>query len=402
MSVAPSIAIIGAGPAGLFAAERLAAAGLAVTVLDRMASPGRKFLFAGRGGLNLTHSEPLPRLLSRYEDATPALAAAITAFPPEALRHWAAGLGEATFTGTSGRVFPKSFKATPLLRAWLRRLEAAGVVFRMGHRWTGWNAAGALTFEAPGGPVSTTPAATLLALGGASWPRLGSDGGWQQIIRAAGIPLAPLAPSNAGVTVPWSEMLLSRHEGAPLKGMAFTAGAITTRAEAVITRTGLEGGAIYALSAPLRAALAEGPALLTLDLRPDVTEDALTARLAAAKKGDSRANILRKQAGLSPVAISLLREAGDLPREPAALAARIKALPLTVTGLQGFERAISSAGGVPFSALDDAFMLRARAGVFIAGEMLDWDAPTGGYLLQACFSTAHVAAEGIKAYTGAR
>ncbi len=398
MSVQRSIAIIGAGPAGLFAAERLAAAGLAVTVYDRMASPARKFLFAGRGGLNLTHSEPLSQLLARYHSGGPALAAAITAFPPEALRQWAEGLGEATFTGTSGRIFPKSFKATPLLRAWLRRLEAAGVTFCMNHRWTGWTTAGALTFEAPGGKVQVKTPATLLALGGASWPRLGSDGGWQAILRAAGVPLTPLSPSNAGVAIHWSDALRLRHEGAPLKGVAFSIAGVTTRAEAVITRNGLEGGAIYALSAPLRAALANSAAVLTLDLRPDTSEPALAARLAAAKKGDSLANILRKQAGLAPAAIGLLREAGDMPREPAALAARIKALPLNIAALQGFERAISSAGGIPFDALDARLMLKDRPGVFVAGEMLDWDAPTGGYLLQACFSTAYAASEGIRTY----
>lgn len=393
-----SLAIIGAGPAGLFAAERLASAGHAVTVFDRMPSPARKFLFAGRGGLNLTHSEPFATFLTRYGAAAEHLAPALAAFPPDALKAWADGLGEAPFIGTSGRVFPKSFKATPLLRGWLRRLDGLGVTFRFGHAWQGWDSAGALRFASPDGEVTVQAAATLLALGGASWPRLGSNGTWQAILAERGIAVSPLAPSNVGLLRVWSAPFLERHDGAPLKGMALTAGDITTRAEAVVTRSGLEGGAVYALSAPLRAAIAKGQARLTLDLKPDMPAEALAVRLASARKGDSLSNILRKQAGLSAVGIGILREAGDVPRDPAGLAARIKALPLTIDGLMPLDRAISTAGGIRWTEIDGGYMLKRLPGVFVAGEMLDWDAPTGGYLLQGCFSTAHNAAAGISAY----
>lgn len=393
---ASPIAIVGAGPAGLIAAERLAQKGRAVTVFERMPSPARKFLLAGRGGLNLTHSEPLERFLARYPSLPPRLESAIRAFPPEALRAWAAGLGEEPFAGTSGRVFPKSFKATPLTRAWLRRLDSLGVRFAFRHRWTGWAGDGVLTFDTPDGPRALKPAATLLALGGASWPRLGSDGGWRDIVAARGIPVTPLAPSNVGISIAWSEAFRTRNAGTPLKGIRISVGGAETRAEAVITETGLEGGATYALSAPIRAALDTGGASLTLDLKPDVSEAALAARLAASRRGESFVNILRKATGLPPLAAGLLRETfAHPPRDPAALAAALKALPLAITAMRPLDRAISTAGGVRFDALTDALMIKALPGVFIAGEMLDWDAPTGGYLLQACFSTGVAAAESI-------
>jgi len=403
MHASPDIVIIGAGPAGLIAAEHLAESGLSVVVAERMPSPARKFLLAGRGGLNLTHSEPLDRFLDRYGPARAALEPALRAFPPDALRAWADGLGEETRIGTSGRVFPKSFKATPLLRGWLRRLDTLGVRFALSHCWQGWTADGALAFATPAGPVALRPRATLLALGGASWPRLGADGGWVPLLAAQGVTVVPLMPSNVGVLCPWSPALRERFHGAPLKGCAFAVGGSRSRAEAVITREGLEGGAIYALSAALRAALADGPTRLAVDLKPDVAVDALARRLAAGKPGDSLANLLRKKAGLSPAAIALLREAGPspLPRAPDALAAALKALSVPVTGLGGIDRAISTAGGIALSGLDAGFQLRALPGIYAAGEMLDIDAPTGGYLLQSAFSTGMAAATAIRrALTG--
>jgi uncharacterized flavoprotein (TIGR03862 family) len=401
MTSSRSIAIIGAGPAGLFAAERLATAGHAVTVFEAMTSPARKFLFAGRGGLNLTHSEPLDRFVRRYGSRADAMQPILAAFPPDALCDWATSLGEAPFTGTSGRIFPKSFKATPLLRAWLRRLEALGVRLAPRHRWQGWQD-NALLFETPEGPRRVTPAATLLALGGASWPRLGSTGGWVPLLEARGVPVAPLTPSNVGVRIDWSAEFRERYHGAPLKAAAFTAGDLGSRAEAVITRQGLEGGAIYALSPALRTGLATGAARLEIDLKPDVDAATLAHRLAGGRAGLSLSNLLRRQAGLSPPAIALLRERhGPLPREAAALATAIKNVVVPVAGLLGLERAISSAGGIPFEALDDRLMLKALPGVFVAGEMLDVDAPTGGYLLQAAFATGHAAAMGIAAYLAA-
>lgn len=381
--------IVGAGPAGLVAAERLAGAGLRVVVADQMPSPGRKFLLAGRGGLNLTHNEDLERLLSRFGAARARLEPAIRAFPPEALRAWCEGLGQTTFVGSSGRVFPAAMKAAPLLRAWLRRLDRLGVEFRPRHRWTGWTEHGAACFETPAGPASIPAAATLFALGGASWPRMGSDGGWVEAFRARGSPVASLRPSNCGVLVPWSPVFRERFAGEPLKRIALHFQGEAVRGEAMVTRDGLEGGAVYALSARLRDA---GEAALTIDLRPDLDLAALQSRLAAPRRGQSTSNFLRRAAGLPPVAIGLLREA---PGWEADLAGRIKAAPLRVTGVQPIARAISSAGGIEWSGLDDGFMLRGLPGVFAAGEMLDWEAPTGGYLLQACFATGHAAAEAM-------
>ena len=392
MTRTPHIAVIGAGPAGLIAAETAAGAGARVTVLDRMPSPGRKLLIAGRGGLNLTHSEPLDPFLSRYGAARGWLEPAIRRLPPEALRAWAEGLGQATFIGTSGRVFPRAMKASPLLRAWLARLAGQGVALRTRHRWRGWPeggaSAGALAFDAPEGPVTIAADAVVLALGGASWPRLGSDGGWPALL--PGVPVAPWQPANGGFRIAWSAHLRDRFAGTPLKRIALTFADRTVRGEAVITAEGIEGGAVYALSAAIRDAL---PATVMLDLRPDLDAAALSARLDGPAGGVTLANRLRR-AGLPPIAAALLRE---VP-EDRPLSRRVKALPLRLTSSAPIARAISSAGGIARAALDARFMLRARPGVFACGEMLDWEAPTGGYLLQACFATGVAAAEGALAW----
>ena len=383
------------------AAEVAAAGGASVTVYDAMPSLGRKFLMAGRGGLNLTHTEPLDAFLDRYGDGGAALRAAIRSFPPAALRDWAEGLGEATFVGSSGRVFPARWKASPLLRAWLRRLDGLGVRIALRHRWLGWDAAGALVFETPEGRRDVpAPGATILALGGASWPRLGSDGGWASILAAAAIEVAPLRPSNVALRVAWSDVFRGRFAGAPLKRIALSIGGVRRRGEAVVTERGLEGGVVYALSAPVRDALdLAGEAMLEIDLRPDLAEEALTTALAMPRGRQSASTFLRKAAGLPPVAIGLLREASrDLPAEPAALARLVKAAPLRIGGTAGLDRAISTAGGLRFAALDETLMLRGRPGVFAAGEMLDWDAPTGGYLLQACFATGAAAGRSALRY----
>ena len=404
MSGSDGIIIIGAGPAGLIAAEHLAGAGHAVAIHERMPSPARKFLMAGRGGLNLTHSEDIGAFLGRYGPAEAALAPAIRAFPPEALRQWAEGLGEKTFVGSSGRVFPERFKASPLLRAWLRRLAALGVTLHTRHLWTGWDREGALTFTGPdGATLRKRPAATLLALGGASWPRLGADGGWAPLLRSRGVGVTPLAAANSGVEIGWSGVFRQKFAGEPLKRIAVTVEGERRRGEAVITEAGLEGGVIYALSRPIRLALERGgPARLEIDLRPDLAPAAVEEALAAARGGASLANHLRKTLKLPPAAIGLLREAAgkDLPSDAPYLAALVKAAPLAADAQRGLERAISTAGGLAWSELDENFMLYAMPGVFAAGEMLDWEAPTGGYLLQACFATGVAAAKGIAAWLG--
>jgi len=400
------IAVVGGGPAGLMAAETLARAGAAVTLYDRMPNPGRKFLLAGRGGLNLTHSEPLPEFLDRYGADKERLRTAIEAFPPTALRAWAQELGQETFVGSSGRVFPHAMKASPLLRAWLARLGELGVRLQRGLRWTGWDVEGALAFVAADGRVvSAAVDATVLALGGASWPRLGSDGGWTQILTARGVVVTPLQPANCGVGVAWSTFLRERFAGAPLKRIAVSVGDARQRGEAVVTAEGLEGGAIYALGPVLRERLAAARTCsISLDLRPDLDPTQLTAALARPRGKLSLGNHLRKVSGLSPVAIALLHEGHGktLPAAAAALAVAIKTVPLTVTGLSPIARAISTAGGIAWDALDPQFMLKALPGVFAAGEMIDWDAPTGGYLLQACFATGAAAARGALAFVDGR
>ncbi|WP_407164911.1 TIGR03862 family flavoprotein [Bradyrhizobium sp. ORS 111] len=382
-------------------AEVLAAGGAGVTVYDAVPSAGRKFLMAGRGGLNLTHSEPLPEFLARYREARPHLKAAVEAFPPEGLRAWCEALGQPTFVGTSGRVFPKAFKASPLLRAWLRRLDAAGVRFAFRHRWVGWDEAGGLLFETPDGQRVCHADAAVLALGGASWPRLGSDGAWTAILAAKGVAIAPMTAANSGFTVAWSDLFRDRFEGQPLKSVAFTIGAHAVRGEAIVTRAGIEGGAIYALSAELReAVLAKGTATLHVALRPDVATDELFTRLSAPRGKQSFSNFLRKAAQLSPVGIGLLQEAAAIAGRPLAslpaadLAAMINRVPIRITGVAPIARAISTAGGIRFDELDDHFMLRRLPGTFAAGEMLDWEAPTGGYLLQAAFATGVAAGNG--------
>lgn len=398
------VAVIGAGPAGLMAAEVLAQGGVSVTVYDAMPSAGRKFLMAGRGGLNLTHSEPLPAFLARYREARPHLAAAIEAFPPQALRDWSHALGQETFTGSSGRVFPKAFKASPLLRAWLRRLDAMGVRLVLRHRWTGWDAQGHLQFQTPDGPRVVDANATVLALGGASWPRLGSDGGWVEILAAKGVKISPLRPANSGFTVAWSDIFRDRFEGQPLKGVALTFGPHTVRGEAIITRTGIEGGAVYALSAELREAVGKGRVILHVALRPDLDTRGLIAKVSAPKGKQSLSNFLRKAVSLSPVAIGLLQEAIRASGTSLAslssvdLASLINAVPIELTGVAPIARAISAAGGVAFSELDADFMIHRLPGMFAAGEMLDWEAPTGGYLLQASFATGVAAARGALKY----
>jgi uncharacterized flavoprotein (TIGR03862 family) len=327
----------------------------------------------------------------------------IEAFRPEDLRAWCEGLEQETFVGSSGRVFPKAFKASPLLRAWLKRLEEFGVHFALRHRWQGWDGERDLVFtDSSGGTVAVKPDATILALGGASWPRLGSDGSWTELLTRRGIAVTSLRPANMGFTLPWSEVMRSRFEGEPLKRAALSFDGATVRGEAIVTADGIEGGAVYGLSARLRDAIErDGSATLTIDLRPDLSPDALAKRLGVPRRGQSASTFLRKAASLSPLGIALLRESAPaLPGEPAALARLIKALPLTLTGTKSLDRAISTAGGVPFSELDEHLMLRRLPGVFVAGEMLDWEAPTGGYLLQAAFATGVAAAKGALAHAG--
>ena len=398
-----TVHVIGAGPAGLMAAERLAQAGVRVVVHEAMPSPARKFLMAGRGGLNLTHSEPLEGFLGRYGGSAPRVGAWLERFSPTHLIGWAEGLGQPTFTGSSGRVFPKSMKASPLLRAWLGRLAELGVEVRTRSRWTG-RRGGDWVFSTPEGERVETPDAVVLALGGASWPRLGSDGSWTDELAAAGVEIAPLRPSNMGFDVAWSSVFADRFAGQPLKNVALGHGGRTVRGEAMVTRYGLEGGAVYVLSADLRDAIArDGAAELVVDLRPDLDEAALAARLARPRGKDSVTNWLRKTGGLSPAAVGLLREIpGEIPQGAEKLAKRIKAVRLRLTGTQGLARAISSAGGVKLDQVDDRLMLRALPGVFAAGEMLDWEAPTGGYLLQACFASGVIAAEGARDWLAQR
>ncbi|MBL0969239.1 MAG: TIGR03862 family flavoprotein [Brevundimonas sp.] len=396
MSEMKTVHVIGAGPAGLMAAERLAGTGVRVVVHEAMPSVARKFLMAGRGGLNLTHSEPIEPFTGRYAEAGPVVGRWLERFSPTHLIGWVEGLGQPTFVGSSGRVFPKTMKASPLLRAWLGRLGELGVEVRTRSRWIGREGEG-WVFRTPDSERVERPDAVVLALGGASWPRLGSDGSWTDDLARSGVEIAPFRPSNVGFDVDWSPVMVERFAGQPLKNIALAHGDRTVRGEAMIAAYGLEGGAVYALSAGLRDAIArDGQAALVVDLRPDLDVAALAGRLAKPRGKDSVSNWLRKAGGLSPAAVGLLREIpGPIPEGADKLAKRIKAVRLTLTGVQGLERAISSAGGVTLDQLTDGLMLKALPGVFVAGEMLDWEAPTGGYLLQASFASGVVAAEGV-------
>ncbi len=391
----PCAIVVGAGPGGLAAAEVLAQGGATVTIHERMPHPARKFLLAGRGGLNLTHSEDLEIFLTRYGPARHHLEPAIRAFPPQALRDWCEGLGVETFIGSSGRIFPRTMKASALLRAWLGRLGVLGVELVTRSRWVGWQG-DALVFDTPAGERIVEPDIAIFALGGASWPRLGSDGSWQVAFVERGASIERLRPSNSGFLVNWSDVFTARFAGQPIKPARFSFGKTEVRGEAIVTGYGIEGGAIYALSAALRDAIdATGDAELRIDLAPDMAASALAARLSSSSK-DSTANRLRK-VGLSPAAASLLREdiAGpSLPVDATDLAQRIKHVRLRLTGTAPIARAISTAGGIDWESIEPDFSLNADPRAFVCGEMLDWEAPTGGYLLQACFATGRAAARG--------
>ncbi len=394
------VAIIGGGPAGLMAAEVLSLAGIKVDLYDGMPSVGRKFLLAGVGGMNITHSEAYPAFLSRYAERAPQMAPLLRAFGAEALCQWIHDLGIETFVGSSGRVFPTDMKAAPLLRAWLKRLRDNGVVIHTRHRWLGWNDSGALRMASPEGEKNLQPDATLLALGGGSWSRLGSDGAWRLPLEQRGVELMPLQPSNCGFEVQvWSELMVSKFAGAPLKNIAIGLNDDIPRlGECVITATGVEGSLIYALSAPIREAINQnGSATLHLDLLPGRPVDKVQAALSKPRGSRSMSKHLHSQLGIDGVKAALLREltaAADFT-DPALLAQAIKALPLTLVKTRPLDEAISSAGGVRFESMDERLMLKQLPGVFCAGEMLDWEAPTGGYLLTACFASGRAAGLGM-------
>lgn len=396
------IVIIGGGPAGLMAAEAACAAGAEVDLYDAMASVGRKFLLAGKGGLNLTHSEPSEKFLSRYGTRRAQIAPLLASFGPDALRAWARGLGIDTFVGSSGRVFPKDLKAAPLLRTWLRRLRKDGVRFHVRHRWAGWDEQGALCFTTPEGNRSVSADAVVLALGGGSWPKLGSDASWVPLLAGRGIRIAPLQPANCGFDVGWSEHFRTKFAGHPVKSVAIVlrndAGAESWHpGEFVITETGVEGGVIYAVSSSLRdEILAKGVVTVRLDLAPDRDVPRLTHDLSRPRGKRTMATHLQRQAHIEGVKAGLLREVVSKEdfADPIRLAAAIKSLPLRLVAPRPLEEAISTAGGVPFEALDHRLMVRAMPGLFCAGEMLDWEAPTGGYLLTACFATGQAAGTG--------
>ena len=363
-----AVTIVGAGPAGLMAAEVLASGGAKVTIIDHMAKPARKFLLAGRGGLNLTHSEPLEAMLERYGEAKDFIAPAIRAFPPSAVVEWVNGLGIETFVGSSGRVFPKQMKASPLLRAWLRRLDSLGVVLKSDTEWQGFDG---------------TP--TILAMGGASWPQLGSDAVWVSTLRTANIRVNGFKPANSRFLVNWTKLFRDKYSGTPVKNVALNYAGQKVRGEIMISSEGIEGGAIYALSRFMREQPGEE---LQVDLRPDLSVEQLAERLAKPRGKQSQSNFLRKVAGLSPVGISLIYES-----KVAITAENIKSVPIKILRPASLARAISSAGGVALSELDENFKLKAMKNVYCIGEMVDWEAPTGGYLLQACFSSAVAAAK---------
>ncbi|MCU1750958.1 TIGR03862 family flavoprotein [Pseudomonas sp. 6D_7.1_Bac1] len=394
------VAIIGGGPAGLMAAEVLSQAGVKVDLYDGMPSVGRKFLLAGVGGMNITHSEAYPAFLARYAERAPHIAPLLREFGAEALCQWIHGLGIETFVGSSGRVFPTDMKAAPLLRAWLKRLRDAGVVIHTRHRWLGWNADGSLQIDSPDGEMAISADALLLALGGGSWSRLGSDGAWMQPLAQLGVALAPLQPSNCGFEVTaWSELMVSKFAGAPLKNIAIGLNDDVPRlGECVITATGIEGSLIYALSAPIRETINQtGSATIHLDLLPGRPVDKIQTALGKPRGSRSLAKHLHSQLGLDGVKAALLRELTppECFADPLSLANAIKALPLTLVNTRPLDEAISSAGGVTFEAMNENLMLKQLPGVFCAGEMLDWEAPTGGYLLTACFASGRAAGLGM-------
>ncbi|MBD0316406.1 MAG: TIGR03862 family flavoprotein [Nitrospiraceae bacterium] len=401
-----TIAIIGGGPAGLMAAEVAAARGAQVHLYDAMASVGRKFLLAGKGGLNVTHAEPMEPFLSRYGARRPQLTPIIESFGPEAVRQWARDLGVETFVGTSGRVFPLDLKSAPLLRAWLRRLRLAGVEFHVRHRWTGWDEQGHLRFSSPHGTRAVSYDAVILALGGASWPNLGSDAAWVPVLSARNVPVAPLVPANCGFDVKWTDHFRTKFAGHPVKSVGVVVKTaddevIRRRGEFVITETGLEGGVIYAVSAHLRDVLqAKGTATLRLDLSPDRDVKRLIKDLAQPKGKRTMATHLERRVGLTGVKAGLLRECVSKEEfnDPVRVAAAIKSLPVRLVSARPVAEAISTGGGVAFKALDSRLMLRNVPGVFCTGEMLDWEAPTGGYLLTACLATGYTAGAGAVAW----
>ncbi|NMY75562.1 TIGR03862 family flavoprotein [Pseudomonas sp. WS 5071] len=399
-SLPPHVAIIGGGPAGLMAAEVLSQAGVRVDVYDAMPSVGRKFLLAGVGGMNITHSEAYPAFLSRYAERAPKIAPLLRAFDANALCRWIHGLGIETFVGSSGRVFPTDMKAAPLLRAWLKRLRESGVVIHTRHRWLGWLPDGTLRVDSPEGEKHITPDATVLALGGGSWARLGSDGAWMPLLAERGVALAPLQPSNCGFEVAgWSEVLRNKFAGAPLKNIALALEHHSPRlGECVITASGIEGSLIYAWSAPIREAInQQGAATVLIDLLPGKAVDNVEKALAKPRGSRSMSKHLHSQLGLDGVKAALLRELAppECFTNPAQLARAIKALPLQLITPRPLDEAISSAGGVSFEALDEHLMLKQLPGVFCAGEMLDWEAPTGGYLLTGCFASGRAAGLGV-------
>lgn len=399
------VAIVGGGPAGLMAAETAMASGAHVHLFDAMPSLGRKFLMAGKSGLNLTHSENFEAFVARFGTAASRLRPALDAFTPNDMRHWALGLGVETFIGSSGRVFPKDFKAAPLLRVWLKRLRVAGLVTHVRHRWQGWAEDGALLFATSEGAVSFEADATILALGGASWPGLGSDAAWIAWLAAKDVKISPFRPANCGFDVAWTEHFRMRFAGAPVKPVMLAFGGQCHRGEFVISESGIEGSGVYALSAALREAIeAKGAATLTLDLAPDRTRERLARDLARPRGRGSLASHLRKVARIEGVKAGLLREclAADIFAEPDRLAAAIKALPLKLERPRPIAEAISSAGGVALDELDAQFMLRKLPGLFCAGEMLDWEAPTGGYLISASMATGRVAGLGAAAWLARR
>ena len=394
------VAVIGGGPAGLMAAEVLSQAGVQVDVYDGMPSVGRKFLLAGVGGMNITHSEPYPAFLSRYAERAPQMAPLLRAFDADALCQWIHDLGIETFIGSSGRVFPTDMKAAPLLRAWLKRLRESGVVIHTRHRWLGWQADGALRIDSPEGEKQLKPDAVLLALGGGSWARLGSDGAWMPLLAERGVELAALQASNCGFDVEgWSELLRNKFAGAPLKNIALALEHSTPRlGECVITASGIEGSLIYAWSAPIREAInQQGAATILIDLLPGKAVDKIRAALAKPRGSRSMSKHLHSQLGLDGVKAALLRELCPASsfNDPELLAKAIKALPLKLLKARPLDEAISTAGGVRFEALDEQLMLKQLPGVFCAGEMLDWEAPTGGYLLTGCFASGRAAGVGV-------